>query len=100
MYRRSFLLAVTALPAIAALVAACGDPTIQSGDTDQSGDTGVTTSAPRGGSVPDTIGFPTGADDVVVGVARVGGFVPAGVAFTEVPDLLITGDGKLFRPGV
>ena len=57
------------------------------------------------GSLPSTtapatdIPYPTGADDVVVRVASVGGFVPAGVTFVEVPDVLITGDGRLFQPG-
>jgi hypothetical protein len=33
-------------------------------------------------------------------LAYVGGFVPAGYAFTEVPTVLISGDGHVYAPGV
>jgi hypothetical protein len=42
---------------------------------------------------------PTGADDVVIQVGYEGGFVPVGVAFTQVPSLLITGDGRVITEG-
>ncbi len=91
MDRRSFLLAAAAFPPLAVVIAACGDRTIDSGGT-----TTPSTTVPASSSVA----YPTGPDDVVVRVASVGGFVPAGTAFVEVPTLLITGDGRLFRPGV
>ena len=91
MDRRSFLLAAAAYPPLAVVIAACGDRTIESGGT-----TTPSTTVPASSSV----GYPTGPDDVVVRVASVGGFVPAGTAFVEVPTLLITGDGRLFKPGV
>jgi hypothetical protein len=42
---------------------------------------------------------PTGADDIVIEIGYQGGFVPVGVAFTEVPSLLITGDGRAITNG-
>jgi hypothetical protein len=50
---------------------------------------------------PGTGGYdhPTGADDVVIEIGYQGGFVPVGVAFTEVPSLLITGDGRAITNG-
>ena len=72
-------------------IAACGDRTIESGGT---------TTPPITTPASSAVSYPTGPDDVVVRVASVGGFVPAGTAFVEVPTLLITGDGRLFKPGV
>jgi len=37
---------------------------------------------------------------VILRYGYVGGFVPAGYAFTNVPNVLITGDGRLIQPGV
>ena len=91
MDRRSFLLAAAAFPPLAVAIAACGDRTIESGGT---------TTPPTTTPASSAVSYPTGPDDVVVRVASVGGFVPAGTAFVEVPTLLITGDGRLFKPGV
>ncbi len=46
------------------------------------------------------IAHPTGADEVVLRLGYVGGFVRTGYAFTSVPTTLISGDGRLFSPGV
>lgn len=91
MDRRSFLLGAAAIPALFGVLTACGDSTKDPGGAPAS----TPGTAAAGGSIP----YPTGADDVVVRVAQVGGFVPAGTAFVEVPDLLITGDGRVYRPG-
>lgn len=42
---------------------------------------------------------PTGADEVVVSYAELGGFVPREFAFQQTPNVLISGDGRSFSPG-
>ncbi|MCU1399100.1 MAG: hypothetical protein JWN62_2209 [Acidimicrobiales bacterium] len=46
------------------------------------------------------IAHPTGADDVVVRLAYVGGFVPPNVAFASLPTVLISGDGLVYTEAV
>ncbi len=43
--------------------------------------------------------YPTGADDVVIEYAEVGGFVPREFAFQQTPNVLVSGDGRVFGPG-
>lgn len=43
--------------------------------------------------------LPTGADEVVVRVEYVGGFAPPEVLLRRLPQLLVTGDGRVFTPG-
>ena len=76
--------------ALAVGVTACGDDTVEEG-TPQSDDT-----LPP---VADGYEHPTGADEVVIEYAEVGGFVPREVAFQQTPNLLISGDGRAFSPG-
>lgn len=83
MNRRSFLTVLIGTPALAALVAACGDDSVQSSDS-QSG----------AGYV-----VPTGADDVVLRIGYEGGFTTTGSQFVHSPTLLISGDGRTFTPG-
>jgi hypothetical protein len=97
MNRRTFLSAVVVAPVIAAL-AACGDP-------DQAADADPTTPETTPGTTPGTspaagIAHPTGADDVVLKLSFEGGFVPAGFAFVNTPSLLVSGDGRVFTPGL
>ena len=42
---------------------------------------------------------PTGADEVVVSYAELGGFTTREYAFQQPPSVLISGDGRLFSPG-
>ena len=49
--------------------------------------------------VADGYQYPTGADDVVVEYAEVGGFVPREYAFQQTPNVLVSGDGQVFGPG-
>jgi hypothetical protein len=42
---------------------------------------------------------PTGADEVVVSYAELGGFLPREFAFQQTPNVLISGDGRSFSPG-
>jgi hypothetical protein len=104
MQRRTFLLAAVAAPSLVAVLSACGDPDAAPGDTAPRSvpPTAGSTSTVPGSVAPGSgqaIIYPTGADDVVVRVAQVGGFVPVGATFVQVPDVLITGDGRLFQPG-
>ena len=93
MNRRTFLSSVMITPALAAVLAACGDDS-KPAAVDTGGSSGPTTTASAQG-----IPYPTGADDVIVRWGIEGGFVVAGFAFTNVPSLLITGDGQVFSPG-
>ena len=105
--RRQLLSSLLITPAVAAVVASCGDDRIESGvgssPTDPPGPDAPTTIGPPTSAPPATaapagpIDRPTGADDVVLALRNgVGGFVMEGVAFTNVPQLLITGDGRAF----
>jgi hypothetical protein len=127
--RRHFLFAVAGVPVLAAALAACGDPDAQSGDTTPmtgpaSGPTtGPTTGpvtepatttpdlmtpslpvtsaaseGPAGGTAP--IEHPRAADQVVMWMGHEGGYVPVGFNFQHLPDALVAGDGRLYRPGV
>lgn len=87
--RRTLLLGAIALPSLAALLAACGDP-----EVDQSGST-PDTAAPGTG-----IEHPTGATDAVIRITYEGGYMPAGFAFVNTPSLIVSGDGKAYTPGV
>ena len=77
MNRRSFLAALAGAPALAALLAACGD--------DEKSSSPLT--------------FDPNPDEVVVRLGYEGGFVPQGVAFLNLPTLLISGDGRVFTQG-
>jgi len=50
---------------------------------------------------PVTAGYqhPTGADEVVIQYAEVGGFLPREIAFQQTPSVLVSGDGRVFGPG-
>ena len=88
MNRRSFLAAMAAPPILVAL-AACGDPDQVSTGTESTPDVTVA-----------GITHPTGAEDVVLKLSYEGGFVPAGYAFVNTPTLLVSGDGRVFTPGI
>jgi len=49
--------------------------------------------------VADGYEHPTGADEVVVEYAEVGGFVPREFAFKQPANVLVSGDGRAFSPG-
>lgn len=70
----------------------CGD------DTADQGSTGSLDTLPPVDSGA-AFSHPTGADDVVFELAQVGGFVPIEFAFQQTPSILVSGDGRLFRPG-
>jgi len=49
--------------------------------------------------VTDGYRHPTGADEVVIQYAEVGGFLPREFAFQQTPSVLVSGDGRVFGPG-
>ena len=115
--RRRMLLAALAVPGLGAVLAACGDNTQGAGanPTTPTPDTTPETSVPdtspdtsvADASVPDTstditsgIVHPTGADEVVVRLGLYGGLVPFGMAFQNVPSVLIAGDGRVYTSGI
>ena len=54
---------------------------------------------PRPTPGADGIEHPTGADDVVVRIGYEGGFVPVEYVFSNLPTLLVTGDGRVIVAG-
>ncbi|MFM7687691.1 MAG: hypothetical protein ACKPDI_17485 [Actinomycetota bacterium] len=90
MDRRNFLSVLIGTPALAALIAACGDNTVQTGDS----------------TIPDTpttlsgISHPTGADEVLLRIGYEGGFVSPDMLFARIPTMLVTGDGRAIVQGV
>jgi len=104
--RRRLLATFAAGPALALLVAACGERADDAGTAATNPGTTPATAAPStppptlptdtsGGSA---IGYPTEADAVVLRLGYEGGFVPAGTAFVNLPTLLVTGDGRVITP--
>jgi hypothetical protein len=49
--------------------------------------------------VADGYQHPTGEDEVVIEYAEVGGFVTREFAFQQTPNVLVSGDGRVFSPG-
>ena len=90
------------VPALAAVLAACGDPdTEPAGDT--TGTTGTTDTTGTTGSTPATapggaIEHPTDATSAVVRLSYEGGFVPVEVMFVNLPALVVSGDGHVYVP--
>ncbi|MEM9514432.1 MAG: hypothetical protein AAGA42_06200 [Actinomycetota bacterium] len=83
----------------ALLLAACGDD-----DSGTSATLPPDTDATTDSTVPDTapaedFTYPTGADDVVVEYAEVGGFTTQAFAFQNPPSVLISGDGLVYGGG-
>lgn len=76
MNRRTFLAALAGTPVLAALIAACGDDSTQG----------------------NAYSFPEVSDEIVLRIGTSGGFVPAGTDFVNLPQLLITGDGRVLTP--
>jgi hypothetical protein len=77
-------------------VAACG-----SDDAQQSSPSSDSTlpSVPADDAPSRAYPHPEGADDVVVSYAELGGFVPIEYAFRQPPNIVISGDGRVFTPG-
>jgi hypothetical protein len=86
---------VLVVVAVGLSVAACGsDDGQQSSPSSDSTLPAVATSSPVEGYE-----HPTGADEVVISYAELGGFLPQEFAFRQTPNALISGDGRMFMPG-
>lgn len=83
--------AVIAVLGLGVAGAACG-----SDDTEPAAPSSDSTLPPVGA---DGYEHPTGADDVVVAYAELGGFTTRQFAFQQTPRVLISGDGRVFSPG-
>lgn len=87
--------AVIAVIGLGVAVAACGDD-----DTEPAAPSSDSTLPPVDDSDgSDGYEHPTGADEVVVSYAEVGGFTTREFAFQQTPRVLIAGDGRVFSPG-
>ncbi len=76
-------------------VAACGsDGDGASSPSSDSTLPAVDTSEPAAGYT-----HPTGADEVIISYAELGGFLPRELAFRQPPSIVISGDGQVFTPG-
>lgn len=91
--RRALLIGVLATPTLAALLAACGDPSTEPAGAGPSTDPSLD---PSGGT---EIQHPTDAGSAVIRITYEGGFVPQGHAFVNTPTLIVSGDGRVFVPG-
>lgn len=94
MNRRTFLSTIIVTPAVAALLAACGDDS--AGTAGSSPDTTGPGTTVGGGS---GIAHPTGADQTVLRLGYEGGFMTADAVFAQSPSLVISGDGFVLTPG-
>ncbi len=101
--RRTLLGAIVVTPALAVLAAACGDPDSDDASADTTpGTTPGTTPDTTPGSTPGSATYrhSTDADAAVIRLGYEGGFVAPGTIFVNLPTLLVSGDGRAFRPGV
>lgn len=100
--RRHLLAAVAAGPALALVLAACGDRTKDDPTADTTGGTTETTTggttAPVATVPAGDIGYPTDADTAVIRVGYRNGFVAQGTAFVDLPTVLVAGDGTVYSP--
>ena len=85
------LLPLAVAGALALSLAACGD--------DSPAAPADTLPAPGTTAPGSAFEHPTGADDVVLRIASVGGFVPVETAFQNLPTVLVAGDGRLIVTG-
>ena len=95
MNRRSFLSTLVVAPVFVALTACSGSDSKTNPTSPPPSDVSTPAAPSTGG-----IGHPTGANDVVMKLSYEGGFVPADTAFINTPALLVSGDGKVYTPGV
>lgn len=93
MSRRSLLLSFLAATVAGGALVACGSDAAEPADT--SDDTTPDTSTPVDG-----IDHPTEATAAIIRLGYVGGMLPPDYAFSQLPTLLVAGDGTVFTPGV
>ncbi len=93
MSRRSLLLSFLAATVAGGALVACGNDKAEPADT--SDDTTPDTSAPVDG-----IDHPADATAAVIRLGYVGGMLPPDYAFSQLPTVLVAGDGTVYTPGV
>ena len=86
---------VIAAAGLAIVATACGSDSAQSSPASDS------TLPPVAADAPATASYvhPTGADEVVISYAELGGFTTREFAFQQTPTVLVSGDGQVFGPG-
>ena len=105
MQRRTSLPLVAIASCIALGLTACGDnPTSTPATQPTTGETLPPVTTPPPDTTPDDTGtdgieHPSGADDVVLQISSMGGFVPVDYDFAALPSLLVTGDGRVIQQG-
>ena len=104
MQRRTSLPLVAIASVIALGLVACGDDSTSTATQPTTGESlpPVTTSlsdTTPDDTAADGIAHPTGADDVVLQISSMGGFVPVDYDFAALPWLLVTGDGRVIQQG-
>ncbi len=96
--RRSLLVSFLAMPALGGVLAACGgngDSASSTPDDTTPDDTTPDTSTPVVG-----IEHPTEATAAIIRLGYVGGMLPPDYAFSQLPTVLVAGDGSVYAPGV
>jgi len=97
--QRRYVPAVFATAVMALVMVACGEDTVEQGSPPTAT---LPPPADTSGSEqndPSAYTHPTGADQVVLEYAEVGGFVPRSYAFQTPPVILVSGDGRVFTQG-
>jgi hypothetical protein len=89
---RPLLYSLAVTPLVVAF-AACGDPNRASVATEPTSPVTVVAS-----TIPEGIVHPTGADDLVLKISYEGGLVPLEYHLVDVPELVVSGDGRIFTP--
>lgn len=77
-----------------------GGTTPTSGSTSTTSSTSTSTTSTSTTVAPQGIIHPTGSDDIILRIAYENGFVAPGVAFADVPTLLVSGGRRVITPGV
>jgi len=96
--RRSLLVSFLAIPALGGVLAACGgngDSASSTPDDTTPDDTTPDASTPVAG-----IEHPAEATAAVIRLGYVGGMLPPDYAFSQLPTVLVAGDGTVYTPGV
>ena len=96
--RRSLLVSFLAVPALGGVLAACGgngDSASSTPDDTTPDDTTPDASTPVAG-----IEHPAEATAAVIRLGYVGGMLPPDYAFSQLPTVLVAGDGTVYTPGV
>ncbi len=98
--RRRLLLGCLSVPTVAALLAACGDRDVDPGDSATTEPATPETTTPGSTIVDGAVAHSTDPTMAVLRLGYGGGFVAPDYLFSRVPSMVISGDGKVYTPGV